>query len=156
MARTPLAGRPAAGAGPFTISALRCLRGSFRGSWPARARRGTAAMCCAAPQGSAVFRIPRPSASLAPLLPLQIIAGDDKGAVGEVERVLTKKGTVVVKGVNIKVGWRRLCLGLLGFGRRLGRRGAGAVLRAPGVCFGLVEDEVLACRWGVRKEGMKA
>jgi ribosomal protein L24 len=33
-----------------------------------------------------------------------VIAGDDKGAVGEVEKVLTKRGLVVIKGVNIKVG----------------------------------------------------
>lgn len=34
----------------------------------------------------------------------QVIAGEDKGTVGEIEKVLTKKGLVVVKGVNIKVG----------------------------------------------------
>lgn len=34
---------------------------------------------------------------------VQVIAGDDKGAVGEVEKVLTKRGLVVVKGVNIKL-----------------------------------------------------
>ncbi|GBF92468.1 50S ribosomal protein, chloroplastic [Raphidocelis subcapitata] len=33
---------------------------------------------------------------------VQVIAGEDKGAVGEIEKVLTKKGLVVVKGVNIK------------------------------------------------------
>ncbi|KAI8464365.1 MAG: plastid ribosomal protein L24 [Monoraphidium minutum] len=34
---------------------------------------------------------------------VQVIAGEDKGTVGEVEKVLTKRGLVVIKGVNIKV-----------------------------------------------------
>lgn len=34
---------------------------------------------------------------------VQVIAGEDKGTVGEISEVLTKKGLVVVKGVNIKV-----------------------------------------------------
>ncbi len=34
---------------------------------------------------------------------VQVIAGKDKGTVAEIERVLTKKGEVIVKGVNIKL-----------------------------------------------------
>ena len=35
---------------------------------------------------------------------VQVIAGSDKGKVGEVSKVLTKVGKVVVDGVNVKVG----------------------------------------------------
>lgn len=34
---------------------------------------------------------------------VQVIAGKDKGTVAEIERVLTKKGEIIVKGVNIKL-----------------------------------------------------
>lgn len=34
---------------------------------------------------------------------MQVVAGADKGTVAEITDVLTKKGMVVVKGVNIKI-----------------------------------------------------
>ena len=33
----------------------------------------------------------------------QVIAGNDKGSVAEVERVIPTRGMIVVKGVNVKV-----------------------------------------------------
>lgn len=37
------------------------------------------------------------------LLPLQVVAGKDKGTVAEIEKVISTRGLVVVKGVNITV-----------------------------------------------------
>ena len=54
--------------------------------------------CCA--PGATVLRRGRAAAAAA----VQVIAGSDKGTVGKIVKVNTKTGTVVVEGVNIKVG----------------------------------------------------
>jgi len=62
-----------------------------------------AAAVSRAPKQPRATSHPRPAPPITSQ-PRQVIAGEDKGAVGEVEKVLTKRGLVVIKGVNIKVG----------------------------------------------------
>lgn len=43
-------------------------------------------------------------------MPLQVIAGDDRGKVGKIVKVHTKIGKVLIEGVNVKVS-RHLYVG---------------------------------------------